>query len=237
MRLPLTGVTALPPAINVLLPVLVADAGRARADTLLAIQGVDPDYIRPHLSAIDSALGNASPGMTGLLQLIRQAEDAVSTSRPTVQHQHVISEVVTRAFVEDMPPGGRQVLRYDFASRTATLAGPKGIGFVDNFVPVDSQATERLWQEVENALNPALNAARDGSVLANPSHLETLRRLVALHYVRNPQTLTAHNRAFADAIQEAIARWEAHPELSAEAFRRRYGLDPGNWSGICSLVD
>ena len=85
-----------PPAIRLVLPVIDADAGRARVDTLLAIQGAGPDYVRQHLAAIDAALGATSPGIAGLAALIDQAEQAVSTSSSTVEHQHVISQLVRR---------------------------------------------------------------------------------------------------------------------------------------------
>lgn len=106
----------LPPAIALVAQVLAADAGRARADTLLAIQGADPAYVRTHLAAIDAALGAASPGLAPLTALVDQAENVVSTSSPTVARQHVISQVVLRKFVEEVPPHGRVLARYALAT-------------------------------------------------------------------------------------------------------------------------
>ena len=200
--------SVVPPAIQGILPVLAADAGRGRAETLLVIQGVDPQYLRPHLATIDAALGPSSPGIAGLAELLRLAEDAVSTSSPTVERQHVISQVVLRRFVEHVPPGGRQVARFDLASGQSGLIGTNGLGYVNNFVPVDSQTTEGLWQEVERLLNPAVDAALAGTALASPNHLLTIRHAVALHFVRNPQTLTVHNRSFAEAIRQGVDRWD-----------------------------
>ena len=196
--------TNLPPAIQWILPVLASDQGRARALTLLAIQGAGPDYVQQHITAIDAALGPLSPGVPGLRELIRKAEEAVSTSQPTIKRQHVISQVVLRRFVENVPPGGRQLTRFDFATSQQRLTGTGGIGYVNNFVPVDSQATEDLWQTVENQLSQAIAAAFNGTALANPAHLSTLRRAVALHFVRNPRTLTIHNQSFTDALDNAI---------------------------------
>jgi hypothetical protein len=154
-------------AIQWILPELAGDGGRARAQTLLAIQGADPDYVRPHLAAIDAALAASSPGVAGLAELVRRAEEAVSTSRPTVRHQHVISQVVLRRFVEDILPSGRQVARFDLAIGQPGLIGTNGVGYVDDFVPVDSKATEDLWQEVEGLLYQAIAAALDGMALAS----------------------------------------------------------------------
>jgi hypothetical protein len=41
--------TNLPPAIRLLVGVIAADAGRARAETLLMIVGADPVSVRQHL--------------------------------------------------------------------------------------------------------------------------------------------------------------------------------------------
>ncbi len=91
--------------------------------------------------------------------------------------------------------------------------------------PVDSQATEALWQQVESRLNPAVAAALNGTALGNPTHLSTLRYAVALHFVRNPQTLTVHNKSFADALDRQVDQL-ANTEFAAEAFRRKYHLEP-----------
>jgi hypothetical protein len=219
-------VTNLPSAIQLILPFLASDGGHARVQTLLAIQGVGPDYVRQHLTGINAALGTASPGAAALADLIRKAEDAVSIPS-TVRRQHVISQGVLRRFVEDIPPGGRQLTWFDLDVSRPKLKGPREVGYVDHFVPVDSQATENLWQEVENHLTLAITAALNGTAPASPVHLSTLRHAVALHFARNPQTLTIHNQNFTDTVQDQIER-QARTPLAADAFRRRYGLEPGS---------
>jgi hypothetical protein len=213
----------LPPAIGRILPILDADGGRARVDALLAIQGVGPDYVRQHLTAIDAALGSRSPGVAGLTDLIDRAERAVSMSSPTIERQHVISQVVLRKFVEEVPPRGRVLAQYYLADGRVDETGTRGVGVVDDFVPVDSEATERLWQEVEDRLNRAVAAALNGTALGNPTHVSTLRNVVALHFVRNPQTLTVHNQSFADTLDRYLDQ-AAQTPFAAEAFYRRYGL-------------
>ena len=215
----------LPPAIQFILPELAADAGRGRAVTLLSILGAGPDYLRTHLTDIDAALGVDSPGAAGLEDLIASAEEAVSTSQPTVKHQHVISQVVLRKYVEEVPPGGRQLARFDVSTGVPRLDGTNGVGYVDDFVPADSKATEDLWQQVEGVLNEAIAAASAGSALSDPKHHEALRRVVALHFVRNPRTLSIHNSSFAAALQQTTDRWASTP-FAAEAFRRHYKLEP-----------
>jgi hypothetical protein len=204
------------------------DAGRGRVDMLFAIQGADPAYLRSYLVDIDKALGSSSPGLTRLTEIVNQAEETVSASSPTVARQHVISQVVQRKFVGNVPPRGRILAKYDLtglAWRQLELTGTNGVGYIKDFVPVDSRAAEALWQEVERRLDPAIAAALNGTALADPAHLSILRNAVALHFVRNPQTLAVHNDSFADALANHIDRASSQP-LAAQAFLDKYGLYP-----------
>jgi hypothetical protein len=185
--------------------------------------GVGPDYVRQHLTVLDSALGIFSPGVTGLDELVRKAEEAISTSRPTVERQHVISEGILRCFVGPVPSIGRRLAHFDLATGQQTFATAKEVGYVENFVPVDSQATEDLWQTVETRLRAAIKAVRSGTALDSPVHTGTLRNAVALHFVRNPQTLVTHNQSFADTLQKGTNGLAKTP-LAAAAFQQRYGL-------------
>ncbi|GEM_PF-3951427 len=218
--------TNLPSAIRLLRDVLAADQGRGRAESLLAILGAGPDYVRQHIAALDAALGTFSPGVPGLHELVRKAEEAVSTSRPTVERQHIISELVLRRFVGRVLSGGRGLTYFDLAAGQYAFAKAKDVGYVENFVPVDSQATEDLWHTVETRLRQAITAALNGTALGSPAHANTLRYAVALHFVRNPQTLTVHNQSFADALKNRINVLAADTELAAQAFRQRYELEP-----------
>ena len=91
--------------------------------------------------------------------------------------------------------------------------------------PFDSQATEDLWHTVETRLRQAITAALNGTALDSPARVTTLRHAAALHFVRNPQTLTIHNQSFADALKNGIDAL-ASTSVAAEAFRQKYGLEP-----------
>jgi len=104
----------LTPVLRSMLPVLIADAGRARAETLMTILA-DPLAFRDHLDDIHVSLGSASPGVAELVQLVDAAKRAVSTSSRTVEDQHVISQVVLRRFAEEVPQRGIVVARFNLA--------------------------------------------------------------------------------------------------------------------------
>ncbi len=135
----------------------------------------------------------------------------------------MISQVILRRFAGPVPSCGRQLAYFDLATGQATLADAEDVGYVENFVPVDSQATEDLWQMVETRLRPAIKAALGGTALGNPMHLSTLRQAVALHYVRNPQTLIVHNQSYADALQNGIDRMARTP-YAAHAFEQKHNI-------------
>jgi hypothetical protein len=216
----------MPPAITLLLPILTADAGQGRAETLQGILAAGPDYVRRHLGAIDTVLGARSPGLANLTELVDEAEEAVSASRLTVARQHVISQVVLRKYTEVLP-AGKRLARVNLATGQVELITTNAAGWVRDFVPVDSKATEDLWQQVETRLNPAVDAALNGTALGNSTYLETLKDAVALHFIRNPQTLEVHNKSFKDALDGRIDEIAKTP-LAAEAFRRKYNLAPAS---------
>ena len=185
----------------------------------MTIVGADPVSVRRHLNAIDTELGAHSPSVAALTALTEQAEQAVSTSGTSVARQHVISQAVLRKFVRNVPPSGRVLAHFDLAGVQLDLIGANDVGYVENFVPVDSKATEDLWHQVETRLFLAIKAARSGTALGTPAHLSTLRNVVALHFVRNPHTLETHNKTFAETLNGQLERTAETP-WAAEAFRR-----------------
>jgi hypothetical protein len=128
------------PAVHAILPMLAADQGRARARTLLFIAGVGPDAVDLTIAGLDAALGTSSPGPAGLGDLVAKARAAMSASSPKVARQHVISRAILRRFCEPGPGNaGLQLMRHDLLNGTARPNGPGGVGYVRNFVKIDSQ--------------------------------------------------------------------------------------------------
>jgi hypothetical protein len=155
----------------------------------------------------------------------------VSTSSTTLPHQHVISQTVLRKFVATVPPAGRVLACVDLVGGQLDLVVPNDVGYVDNFVPVDSKVTEDLWGQVESHLFAALKAARGGTALGNATHQSALRNVAALHFIRNPQTLEIHNKTFADTLDVQLERTAKTP-WAAEAYQRRYGIVPAGPEGM-----
>lgn len=221
----------LPPAIQMILPWLLADRGRARAGTLLQILGAGPDYVQQYLAGIDSAMGADSPGMTGLADLVSKTRAAGSASAPTVPRQHVTSEAILRRFTDLVDPrAGKQLTSCDLVTGRTRRIGAGGVGYVTNFVKVDSAATELVWKRVEDSLTDAITAAENGTVLSDPRLVGVLRDTIALHHVRHSQTKGMHENTWADTRARRVAELAATP-LGAEAFRRTYGIHPAGPEG------
>lgn len=215
-----------------ILPWIEADKGRARAGTLLQILGAGPDYVAQHLAAIDAALGAASPGMDGLADLVAKTTAAGSDNLPPVPRQHVISEAVLRRFTSLDSRAGWLLARYDVTiGKLMTPTGTGGVGWVENFVKVDSARTERAWKRVEDWLTDAITAAENGTVLSDARLVGILRDAVALHHVRHPQTKELHEKTWADTWVQRVTKLAATP-LSWEAFHRKYGLYPAGPEGM-----
>lgn len=180
----------------------------------------DPDSFRTHIDDIHAALGHQSPGTSKLRRMHRMAERAISPMSGRVKNQHYVSQVVLRQFVEPTQ-AGCVLSRHDLSTGVTDPIGSKGVAYLEHFIAVDSRATEKLWQKVENAIRPAIGVALRGRKLSSAQR-STLRYAVALHYVRNPQTVEATEKAFAEATTLQIERL-AETRFAEEAFRRNTG--------------
>jgi hypothetical protein len=138
-----------------------------------------------------------------------------------------------KLFCEPGGPGaGLQLIAHnlEFLSSKPIAAG--GAGSIENFVQIDSAATELVWKQVEDRLSAAIMAAENGTIFAQADLVTTLRNAVALHYVRNTQTLEVHRRSFDRACKQQKAVMLRDRELCEQAFRRTYGLEPAGYQDI-----
>lgn len=121
-------------------------------------------------------------------------------------------------------PGGRKLLPVDVQNpeRHPKTTGPRACGAVKDFIAVDSPTAESLWNSVETLAPDALAAMKAGRPFDNPQHVEVLRDLVVLHYVRSHRYRSVHNKAFktvSDKVRGMVV--ERFPEaLRSEALRQ-----------------
>lgn len=87
----------------------------------------------------------------------------------------------------------------DRPERPPKLKAPRGCAWVENFVSFDSASAEALWSGVEGAARAALDAVDAGAPFADPRHVDALRDLVTLHFVRSNRYREVHESAFASS--------------------------------------
>jgi hypothetical protein len=144
-----------------------------------------------------------------------------------VPRQHTISKALLSRFTEVLDSrSGRQLIHFHLEPRSWEPKAPRAVGFITDFVKIDSRATEALWQEVEDRLPEVIDAAEDGSILGKPEQLTLLRDAVALHFARSPSTRDLHEQLFQDLFDRAVDSMAATPAAwpyCDEAFRRAHG--------------
>lgn len=138
--------------------------------------------------------------------------------------QHLISQVLLKEFTAPEPKGGsQQLLPFDLHNpqRVHKRMPTSRCGWVKNFVAVDSPSVEALWGDVERRVPAALAAVHAGTPFADALHMDVLRDLVVLHYIRSLHYRDVHS----DSVERARARLLAkvliqYPEqLRLEALR------------------
>ncbi|MFD8710907.1 DUF4238 domain-containing protein [Streptomyces anulatus] len=138
--------------------------------------------------------------------------------------QHLVSQVLLKEFTMPEPKGSsRQLLPFDLHNpgRVHKRMPTSRCGWVENFVAVDSPSVEALWGDVERRVPAAFAAVHVGTPFADPLHVDVLRDLVVLHYVRSLHYRDVHT----DSVERARTRLVAkvisqYPEqLRLEALR------------------
>ncbi|MEW2136646.1 DUF4238 domain-containing protein [Streptomyces sp. NPDC005409] len=140
-----------------------------------------------------------------------------------ISTQHLVSQVVLREFTM-LGPGGGKLLPFDLQNPEwhQKRAGPGACGAAKDFVAIDSPAAENLWNSVETLVPDALAAVKAGRPFDDPQHVDVLRDLVVLHYVRSHRYRSVHTDAFktvSDKVRSVVV--ERFPEsLRREALRQ-----------------
>lgn len=106
--------------------------------------------------------------------------------------------------------------------RRNKLRSTKACGWADTFVAFDSPSAEDLWSSVERRAPAAFEAVRAGTPFADPRHVEALRDLVVLHYVRSYRYREVYTNAFGAVsvkLRNQLVRQFPEP-LRREALRQ-----------------
>lgn len=129
--------------------------------------------------------------------------------------QHLISKVLLRRFARSGSAG--QVGSFDLLHGMLYLRHPTRVGWRWDFVEHQATEMEELWQETETHLAAALDAVEAGTVLDLPAETATLRRAIALHFMRRDQV----KDSFGTSLDKARVGITAPPDFHGDpaAFR------------------
>ncbi len=153
----------LPPALRELAPIIAADNGRQRDETLLLLLGAGLDYVDARLSMLDQGLGTASRGLAALSALVGAARSGTSPAALGVPNQHFVTETLLGQFAEVIAPqpgAAAKVVRRNLVTGKERPVAPGGVGYRIDFVNGDSRPVESVWKGTENRLSVAAAANR-----------------------------------------------------------------------------
>ncbi|QWZ07816.1 DUF4238 domain-containing protein [Nocardioides panacis] len=148
--------------------------------------------------------------------------------------QHTVTERLLKGFAAD---DGRLAV-FDREFRQRRLRTPGAGIFTTNFDSWDSRGSEDRWNLFEVNFPAALARVKNRAALMDPPTVDTLRDMLALHWLRSRGMVRARgqavSRTFGSYRRDAP---DTRPELLAEALRQRTGLVATSRSSLEWMAD
>ena len=113
-----------------------------------------------------------------------------------VHEQHVVSRVLLKEFSSVMPKG-RRVESYRLDTGTSKATGLGQAGVKTDLLPLASASAEELWRDAENRMGRILaKGALTLDSLRDPSLVQTINDIIALHYARSLAVVAMGDQIF-----------------------------------------
>lgn len=141
--------------------------------------------------------------------MTRIAELASETDAP-VKRQHLISQVLLAQFATPIRhTAGLHVQPHDLRNPQRPLKPrtPRGVCWIEDFVPYASASIEQVWKQVEQHLPEVFASVAAGTALDDPDMVALLRDAIALHWVRSQHYRDLHTVIFRTFYQERLRRF------------------------------
>lgn len=157
--------------------------------------------------------------------------DIASLSQPNrlirpQKRQHTVSQVVLRRFAWH-----QKISVYDRDKHAIYSKGPGGL-FCGEFDQHDPATAEERWGAVESKMPRVYKLLDERRAHEDAAAVETLRDLMAIHWVRNPGMRFVHERVKREVVADSICSLAQQRDLLARAFRHRTGLEPAGQSEL-----
>ena len=177
-------------------------------------------------------LGGPFPPLPDPWVIQRRMVRLAAQASLAVHKQHLVSGVLLGQFAAPIGQrGAPQVYSFNLEYPAARLKGRGletcGEAPIADFVKFASQSLEQVWWRVENEADTTFAAVRSGSAL-QPTHLDRLRDLIAVHHARSIQYYAVFEDSLLRAGQQARRFWEQLPEVLDAIAVSRLGLLGGD---------
>ena len=114
---------------------------------------------------------------------------------------------------------------YDREKDAIYAKGPRGL-FCGDFDRHDPASAEDRWGAVESKMPQVYKLLDERRAHDDADAVETIRDLMAVHWVRNPGMRLVHERVKKEVVAYSIRDLGQKRDLLARAFRHRTGLEP-----------
>jgi hypothetical protein len=159
-------------------------------------------------------------------EVVQRAAALQASAADNVKDQHVVSQVLMRRWEElDPQDNVNKVYSYDLEYPASSRPRPTvqcGRSPQFDFVPFASRSVEQKWKTVEDHLPETLAAVANGAALNDPVHVQRLRDLIVLHFMRSTQS--------------DIVRWRTWKPLLTAAQQAQVTFAGGQQSTLAGLA-
>lgn len=155
-----------------------------------------------------------------LQEIADSAEQGQDNESPKRSKQHVVSRVVLRRF-ED--PRTHLIGNHSIQYGLRQPIGPGGLGWVKNFVKIDSTAIEELWGTTESKLPEALAAADAQTAFESAEQVATIKEAIALHYARSIDVLDQYENLWQQMLATKRSELCASPAATDAIYTLKTG--------------
>lgn len=128
---------------------------------------------------------------------------------------HLLSQVVLKRFANE----NKKTTVHDIKSDRSELKEINLVAYLDIDGTLIAKLEAKWSKEVENDAEKAINALTSGNLQNVDKHIGTVKKLMALHYMRSTVFIMMHDQAWSgqfypkDNIEQIIALYPQHEDL------------------------
>lgn len=139
--------------------------------------------------------------------------------------QHLVSRVLLDRFAAGQGKK-RRIEAFDLVTHQTRLVRPNTVGFEKDFIRRDPQASESIWQAIEDRIGGVFTALEDQSLLRDSEAVESVREMIAVHWARSLMLKAVWRAAQHRTFSSRRAILLRDPEKLRQVFRDLTGLEP-----------